>query len=369
MADLNMDGWVWYLFIHQCRSLNHSPQSTNLTGSVTLIKFNQNWNYYRDTMDEKGTNLMESSPFSTITENPYEFFSYHYVMYCFTITTQLLVFLFGTLSNMLLCTTVVYFQRLHSPFNGLVFALSVGNFLASVIAMPIAFTLVRHQHMYKSLQTALCPLTSFLFNLFKWHTVLIMAEMAIIRARIVCISRRWRPSKRTFIIIEITNVAATFSFALYRIFSNNNICVKYHADDQNHTLVNLTVFLILYVTLVIGYVILSVITHKRAAASEDADGRNRRFYNNRFEIATLRASFSIVISYLLLHLPYIVYTLTLHFELTNDQSYYTHSFLVSICFLNTVTDTIILLMTSSVYRKHVCLLLGIERPVVHPVVH
>ena len=92
--------------------------------------------------------------------------------------------------------------------------------------------------------------------------------------------------------------------------------------------------LILYIRLVVVYVILSMITHNLAAALPDADGRNRRFYNNRFEIATLRASFSIVISYLLLHLPYIVYTLILSFRLTNDQSYYTHSFLVSIASLS-----------------------------------
>ena len=319
-------------------------------------------------MDENGTNLTELSQFFT-TETPYNFVSYHYVMYYFTITMQLLVCLFGSLGNTLLCTTVVYFKRLHSPFNGLVFALSTGNFFASVVAMPIAFTLARHQHMYNSLQTIWCPLSSFLLNLFKWHAVLIMAEMAIIRASNVCISRRWRPSKCTSVIIEIVNVTATFSFALYRIFSNNNICVKQHADDQNHTLLNVAVFSILYVTLVVGYVILSVITHKLAAALPHADGRNRRFYNNRFEIATLRASLSIVMAYLLLHLPYIVYTLILYFGLTNDQSYYTHSFLVSIFSMSNVTDTIILLMTSPVYRKHVFLLLGIKKPAVHPVVY
>lgn len=305
--------------------------------------------------------------FTTDDGSTYVLRQYHNAMYTITITVQVLVCVLGVFSNTLLCATVIRFKRLRSPFNGLMFCLSAGNFFASSIAMPVAFILARYQHVHKSINTFWCPISIFLLNLFKWHSVSIMAEIAIIRARNVCSSTRWKPSAFVVLAIEIVNVITTVMFALYRIIGKNNICVNHGTEKSGHFLLNICVFLTLYSALVAGYVILSMITHRFVASLPRYDDR-RKFVFNRFEIATLRASGIIVMTYLILHLPYIGYNVLLYAGVTEDRSYYTHSFFVSIFSLSNVTDTIMLLMTSPVYRKHVFLLLGLRRPTVHPVV-
>ena len=279
--------------------------------------------------------------------------SHHFALFYMTCFLHIFVCTFGFLSNGLFCIVIVYYPRLQTPFNALAWALSIGDFLGSVISIPIAQVLVQYHHRTLSLETPLCQLNVFFLNLCKWSATLIMTEMAVIRAKCVFAKRVWQIPFSKIKLILLFNTVATSVFSIYRAyFSKTIICFQHDINRMEHMLINIGVFLGLFLLLIIGYIILSVTTRKRGAAIARRD-RN----TNRFEIATLQAGALIVTSYLVCHLPYISYTVMLSLRLTYDDSYYTHSFFVSIFSLCFVVDSLILSVTSSEYRKHACLLL------------
>ena len=298
-------------------------------------------------MDMNVTNAINS------TKEPTDFpmLPYHYWMLYITLALQLVLFVFGSLSNTLFCVIFIRYPRLHTPFNMLAFALCANDLLAS-ITVPVGSARTLLQHTTRSVETPLCKYYNcFFLNLCKWFAVLIMVEMAVIRARCVIANRRYQVHKRTIQILIVLNCLASGAFSAYRcIFSNNSICIQNNNQDMGHSrLLNISVFLSLFIILALGYATLTVVTHRRATAS----GRS----NNRYEIATLRASAIIVLTYLGLHLPYITHTILLHIGINEDRSYYTHNFLAQILLMSYLADSFILLITSSEYRKHIKLLL------------
>ena len=297
------------------------------------------------------TNVTNSTNFSSFVEG--ELLLDHYVLLYSIWAIQYFVIIFGCLGNSLFCVTIIRYPRLHTPFNALAFALSVGDLLTSATAVPLNHALSRHFVQYGTIyDTPLCYSGTFLLNVFKWNSVLIMTEMAILRARVV-FSKVVDPlRRRTVVKLIVGNVFATSAFSTYRTFFNkNNVCASRETDNGNR-LLNIAVFSFLYVNLIISYVILSTFIHYRSVAMPDG-ARNP----NRYEIATIRASAIIVTSYLVAHLPYIVYTLFLHFGVATDTSFLLHTFLTNIFSLCNVSDTVIFSVISSQYREHVFLLL------------
>ena len=301
-------------------------------------------NYFEmDHMDMNVTNATNS------TKEPTSILPYHYWMLYITLTLQLVLFVFGSLSNTLFCVIFIRYPRLQTPFNMLAFALCANDLLASV-ATPFGSAATILQHITKSLETTLCRYYScFFMNLCKWFAVLVMVEMAVIRARCVLATRRYMVKKRTICVLIVLNYFASGAFSTYRCFlSNNSVCDQNNNEDTSSRLLNISVFLALFIILALGYAILMVVTHRRATNIRS---------NNRYEIATLRACAIIVLTYLGLHLPYITQTILLHIGINEDRSYYTHNFLVCIFMMSHLADSFILLITSTQYRKHIKLLL------------
>ena len=277
---------------------------------------------------------------------------YHKYMLYTTFVIQMFVITFGTFNNALFCFVIVRFPHLHTKFNALAFAVSAGDFLASAVATPVSIVLIMYHHRMHSLQTPICFLSGFLINLFKWSTVLTTTEIAAIRARCVFSSHLWLLSKRKIALIVVCNMLITAAFSTYRTyFSSHSVCLQ--MLNNKSRLLNIAVFGTLYVILVLCYAVLCIVTYRRSAGIS----RKERC-SVRYEIATLRASAIIVTSYLILHLPYISYTLLLHFGVYTDRSYYSHSFFVSFFSLCNVADAITFFVTSKQYRKHVFLVLG-----------
>ena len=119
----------------------------------------------------------------------------------------------------------------------------------------------------------------------------------------------------------------SLTYSAYKCFSKNNICSRIREQFKGRRydmLTNITVFLSLYLILLFAYVVLAIVTRHRAAAIARRDRSG-----NRFEIATLRACAVTVVCHIVFHLPYLFYTLALHFGISDDHSYYTNAFVVS----------------------------------------
>ena len=217
-----------------------------------------------------------------------------------------------------------------------------------------------YQHRTKSLKTPLCNFNIFNLNLFKWNAVLLMSEMAILRVRCVFASRTYRLTNPKTNAMILFNILVSLSYSTYKCFSKNNICSRFSEQFNGRRydmLTNITLFLSLYLILLIAYAILAIVTHHRAAAIARRDRSS-----NRFEIATLRACAVTVVCHIAFHLPYLFYTLALHFGISDDHSYYTNAFVVSFFGVNNVINSFVLIATSSQYRKHIMLLLRRHKP-------
>ncbi len=275
--------------------------------------------------------------------------SYHYVMLYFTLSVHVFVFLCGGFNNSLFCVTFIRYKRLQTPFNAMALALCINDFITSILGMPLSHALAQYQHRFHSLQTPLCNLNACVLNLCKWNAVLIMTEMAVIRARMVFATRLWLLKKRTVVMIITGNILVSGTFSVYRsYFTKINVCTDNSTPEKGHLLMNSGVFLGLFTGLIIGYVILVIVTHNRASAMSRRDRGS-----NRYEITTIRSCLIIVISYTAFHLPYIIYSCLVYYGVTDDQTYYTHSFFVSFFAFVNVADSVILLSTSSLYRKYI----------------
>ena len=274
---------------------------------------------------------------------------YHYYMLYWTLSVHVFVFLFGGFNNSLFCFTFIRYKRLQTPFNAMSFALCMNDLVASVFAMPFSHALAQYQHWFHSLQTPLCNINACFLNFCKWNAVLIMVEMAVIRARMVFATRVWLIKKRTVTIIILCNILVSGSFSVYRSYLGTiNICEENQNSEKGHLLMNSGVFLTLFTGLLLGYATLAIVTHRRA---KEISRRDRG--SNRYQIATIRSCAIIVIGYTLFHFPYITYAFLLYGGVVDDQTYYTHSFFVSFFAFVYVADSVILLATSSLYRKHI----------------
>ena len=285
---------------------------------------------------------------------------YHQYMFYHALTIQLVICVFGILSNGLFGVTFIRYPNLQTPFNTLAFALTVNDFFASLIAMPIVHALGHYQHTTKSLKTPLCDFNIFNINLFKWNAVLLMTEMAILRARCVFASRTYRLKKSKINALILCNILVSLAFSAYKSISKSNIChrISEQSNGRRYDMVtNITVFLSLYLVLVIAYAILAIVTHRRAAAIARRDRSS-----NRFEIATLRACAITVVCHIVFHLPYLFYTLALHFGISDDHSYYANAYVTSYFGVNNVINSFVLIATSTQYRKHIMLLLRRRQP-------
>ncbi len=277
-------------------------------------------------------------------------YRYHHHMLFFTLSAHVFVFIFGGFNNSLFCFTFVRYKRLQTPFNAMAFALCINDFVASIMAMPVSHALAQYQHRFHSLQTPLCNLNALLLNMCKWNAVLIIMEMAVIRARMVFASRLWQLKQRTVVVLISGNILASGAFSVYRSYLNNNIniCTENSPMKKGHMLMNCGLFLGFFTNLIICYVVLCIVTHRRASAISRRDRGS-----NRYEIATLRSCAIIVISYTVFDFPYIIYSYLLYLGVTEDQTYYTHSFFISFVSFVYVADSFIFLATSSLYRKHI----------------
>ena len=295
-----------------------------------------------------------STDFSTPTR------SYHLYMFYHTLTIQLVICICGILSNGLFGVTFIRYPNLRTPFNTLAFALCLSDFFASLIAMPTVHALGHYQHRTKSLKTPLCNFNVFNINFFKWNTILLMTEMAILRARCVFASRAYRISKSKINVLISCNILVSMAFSTYRSISKNSICYTISEQFKGRRydmFTNITVFLSLYFIFAIAYAVLAIVTHRRAAAIARRDRSS-----NRYEIATLRACAITVVCHIVFHFPYLFYTLALHFEISDDHSYYANAYIASYFGVNYVINSFVLIATSSQYRKHIVLLLRRRKP-------
>ena len=156
------------------------------------------------------------------------------------------------------------------------------------------------------------------------------------------------------------NILVSLTYSTYKCLSKNNICSRFSEQFKGRRydlLTNITVFLSLYLILVIAYAVLAIVTHRRAAAIARRDRSS-----NRFEIATLRACAITVVFHIVFHLPYLFYTLALHFGFSDDHSYYTNAFFVSFFGVNNVINSFVFVATSKQYRRHIMLLLRRRKP-------
>ena len=310
-------------------------------------------------------NLTQLSLFSTTDSLTNEDQSSHCIIQILytTFTIQTCICIFGTSFNCLVCIIIAKFNHLHTTFNALVFTLAAGDLLASAVAIPVATTLGHTFLINKhSLQEPLCTVSVFLLHLPKWHSLLIMTEMPIIRAIGVTTRRPWKPTKYTIFGIIIFNVFATVTFSVYRGFFTETICQCVgHTEKNGHMLLNVAVFVMLFVTLAGAYAWLSLITRKRAAKIAPAVRANK-MPMSRFDIITLRTSIIIVLSYIVFHVPYILYTLLLDIGTTDNHSYCSHSFVVVCTSLTYIANPVIFYCTSKDCRMYVLVLLRIKSP-------
>ena len=215
---------------------------------------------------------------------------YHYYMHYWTLSVHVFVFLFGGFNNALFCFIFIKYKRLQTPFNAMSFALCMTDLTASVVVMPVEFALAQYQHRVQSLQTPLCYINVCLHNFCKWNAVLIMVEMAVIRARMVFATRLWILKKKAVVIIILCNILASGSFSVYRsYFSTFNIC-DHPNPEKGPLVINFAVFYSLFTGLLIGYATLAIVTHRRAS---EISRRDRG--SNRYDLATIRSCAIIVI--------------------------------------------------------------------------
>ena len=242
-------------------------------------------------------------------------------MIYFVMASQLLIWIYGTFCmfcNALFIGIIVWSPRLHTTFNILAATLAIRNFVGSSFVMPTFYFFTKQYFYDQSLESTriLCKVVTLFIVMLKFYTIVVMIMINII----VCVS-------------------VAYYCVFYRRIS---LC-----EPLQHALSKLTSFLL--ITLIIGYVVVTVATYKRSAAM-------RRSRNHRFEVATLRASLIIVISYLLSHLPEICSTGLFLLGVITEPTAEVR-FCVVIAMFTTVFDSFILMVSSSDYRTHVLLFL------------
>lgn len=269
-----------------------------------------------------------------------------YILFYVTCFLYITIFVFGCLSNALFCSIIMHYRQLHTPFNALAFMLSLNNLFGSLTAAPSGFILTYVYHKTSSVETPFCKLSVFFFNFWKWPGVLIMAEIAIIRARCIFSKRTRSISFKKIKMMVVMNIVLSSVFATYRSYlSDMNICMEKYKPDS--MIVNVITWLLLFTVLLLGYNILNIAAWRKTRTLSRAERHGKRF-----EIATLKASSIIVSCYLVCHMPTIIYSLYIAYT---ETSYWfcLHSLFVSILSLTFVIDALILTVSSSQYRKHV----------------
>ena len=269
-------------------------------------------------------------------------------MIYFVMASQLLIWIYGTFCNALFIGIIVWSPRLHTPFNILAATLASSNFVGSSLVMPTFYFLTKQYFYNKSLESTriLCKVVTFMLLMLKFHAVMIMVNIAIIRAKVVLSTFVRQIKKHTIIVMIMINIIACVSVAYYCVFySRLSLC-----EPIQPTLISKLIMSSLLITLIIGYVVVTVATYKRSAAMQ-------RSRNHRFEVATLRASLIIVISYLLSHLPEICSTGLFLLGVITEPTAEIRFCVVVIAMFTTVFDSFILMVSSSDYRTHVLLFL------------
>ncbi len=278
------------------------------------------------------------------------------MFYYMTVSLHVITFILGILSNSLYCTVIIRYPQFRKSFNLLAFALAVSDLLASMISVPLVDTLVNYHYQTRSLDTPICKINILAVNLFKWFSVLLMIEIAVIRAKSILSTTRWTISVRHIVHLVFFNISLTIPFSIYRTFLNKNI-ICYPLKYPHNALVNTSIGVSFFTVLLIGYVLI-IIEAKRRAAKMPESSRNRA---NRFEISTLRACAAVVGSYILCHFPYFIYTALVYIEVV-QSSYYYHAFFVSVFQLTYAFNSLILTISSSEYRKHIVRILCSVHP-------
>ena len=263
-------------------------------------------------------------------------------MIYFVMASQLLIWIYGTFCmfcNALFIGIIVWSPRLHTTFNILAATLAIRNFVGSSFVMPTFYFFTKQYFYDQSLESThiLCKVVTLFIVMLKFYTVMIMVNIAILRAKGVFSTFVRQIKKRTIIVMIMINIIVCVSVAYYCVFYRRiSLC-----EPIQPALSKLTSFLL--ITLIIGYVVVTVATYKRSAAM-------RRSRNHRFEVATLRASLIIVISYLLSHLPEICSTGLFLLGVITEPTAKVRFCVVVIAMFTTVFDSFILMVSSSDYR-------------------
>ena len=282
------------------------------------------------------------------------------IFYYMTVSLHATTFVFGIISNSLYCTVIIRYPQFRKSFNLLAFALSVSDLLASLISIPLVNALVNYHYQTRSVETPICKISVLAINLFKWYSVLLMTEIAIIRAKSILSTVRWTISQRNIVLLVFVNIILTIPFSIYRTyFTESNIC--YPTKNDRNVMVNTGLGISFFIAIFIGYVLITI-EAKRRAAKMPQSSRNQA---TRFEISTLQACGAVVGTYILCHFPYFTYTALVYTEVV-QSSYYYHSFCVSIFQLPYAFNSLILTVSSSAYRKHIVRTLSSVSTVVNP---
>ncbi len=286
-----------------------------------------------------------------------ELVPFYDIFYYMTVSFHAITFVFGILSNSIYCTVIIRYPKFRKPFNLLAFALAVSDLLASLISVPLVDALVNYHYKARSLQTPICKASVLVMNILKWFSVLLMTEIAIIRAKSVLSTVRWTIQEKHIVVMVLLNISVIIPLSIHRAFlTESNIC--YPADSNLNALLNMSVFISFFTILFLGYVII-IIEAKRRAALMPQSSRNRGA--TKFEISTIQACAAVVGTYIVCHAPCVTFTALVYEEVV-PWSYFYHSLMEAVFQLPYVFDSLILTVSSSEYRKHIVgLLSGVRR--------
>ena len=258
----------------------------------------------------------------------------------------------GSVLNAATIGVILHYRHLRQkPFNLLLVYLAIIDFISCFISAPA--NLLMTALYTQPYPVVFCKVVVFLHNFCGISSMTVMAEIAVLR--VICVLRNERANQNKFKYVIFTNIAVITIISVARVlFSGGNVCGSLTSRTKVWLIINLLIISSHGVILCITYAWIGWYTRTRARRIIAPERREGRLPGDRYDIATIKTCVATVASFLLCHLPLLIYGVlvycySLHFHFSH------YNLCISFLMLNHVGNPVIIFCTSKDFRKHIFL--------------
>ena len=260
----------------------------------------------------------------------------------------------GTITNTTTIGVILSFRSFRQrAFNVLILYLTIVDFVACLLTSSVTYSWL---YLLKfspstSLTNDICQIMVFLVNFSKISSLTGMTEIAILR--LICVSSKMNINgtvfKRGIIGIVLTNFVTLVPFSAYRT-SNNKVNICTHSPVSS-LWINISIILLFAVAIITTYAWIAWKTRQHFRRVRPA-GRLERFTIERYDIATIITCISVVVVFVLCHLPVIIYGIVIS-KTSLPVSVSEYTFYSAFCWGSNIANPIVMFCTCKDFRQHV----------------